>query len=230
MGGGGGPQPAFGIMGGVLRPVIYQDGLMMVRYTTTVADASREETFPAAKAKAPEVPYEQLRSVLHINARLFMPSLGSAMERHFHTIVDHRATAVVLAIRLYAADHDGQLPERLDDLVPKYLPGVPVDTFSPAASPLRYLRSPKPMIYSVCTNGADDGGTNLDRRGRPAEGNWNALDAIYHLKRQPRPPEEVDETGSVRSPWEEFNAALESEPTTEPATQPATPPAEPLPR
>ena len=188
--GGGGPQPAFGIMGGVLRPVIYQDGLMMVRYTTTVADASREETYPAAKAKAPDVPYEQLRSVLHVNARLFMPSLGSAMERHYRTIVDRRATAVVLAIRLYAADHDGQLPQRLDDLVPKYLPHVPVDAFSPAASPLRYVRGPgEPMIYSVNTDGADNGGSNLDRRGKPAESNWNALDAIYHLKRQPRPAE-----------------------------------------
>jgi len=48
------------------------------------------------------------------------------------------ATRVLLACNLYRNDHAGQLPASLSDLVPKYLPGIPLDPFNG-----------KPMLYSA---------------------------------------------------------------------------------
>ena len=39
-------------------------------------------------------------------------------------------TRVLLATRLYRYDHAGQLPLTLADLVPKYLPTLPIDPFN----------------------------------------------------------------------------------------------------
>ena len=178
------------LIAGALRPIIFEDGTMMVRYTTAVAEAARQETLPAARATLPPFPMEQKTSILHLNARLFMPALDAVLERQYRTIMDRRATGLILAIRLYAADHGGKLPERLDDLVPTYLTKLPVDPFSRNSEPLKYLNRQDPIVYSVNTNGTDEGGSKLDSRGRPIPNNtWNAVDQVFHLTRQPRAPE-----------------------------------------
>jgi hypothetical protein len=70
-----------------------------------------------------------------------------------------RATEVVLALRLHQADHDGRLPETLDELVPAYLPAVPRDPFARTDAPLCYRKDGTEWtVYSVGPNGADDGG------------------------------------------------------------------------
>jgi hypothetical protein len=189
---GGGTMPLV-VVAGVLRPIVYEDGVMMVRHTTAVAESAAEETWPDAKARTPQFPLEIKRSVLHINASLLMPALSVAAQRHYWTIMDRRAAALVLAIRLYAIDHDGNLPEQLEDLVPTYLPKVPVDPFAPDAGPMKYLRAPQPIIYSVNVNGKDDAGSNMNTRGGQAQNNWDSLDAVFHLTRQPRPVEEEEE-------------------------------------
>jgi hypothetical protein len=214
-----------------LRPIVYEDGLMMVRHTTAVAEGAQEETWPAAQAKTPEFPLEIKRSLLHLNASLFMPALSMAAQRHYYTIADRRATALVLAIRLYAIDHDGNLPEQLEDLVPrKYLPRLPADPFARDAGPMKYLRAPQPVVYSIGTNGKDDGGSKLDSRGRETQGHWSMLDAVFHLTRQPRPPEatpEPDLSPDLIEP--ETTPDPPVEPTTEPSAEPAEP-TEPAPQ
>jgi len=64
------------------------------------------------------------------------------------------ATEGVLALKCHQAQH-GALPESLADLVPDYLPAVPLDDFD--GKPLRYSREKK-LIYSVGWNLTDDGG------------------------------------------------------------------------
>jgi hypothetical protein len=66
-----------------------------------------------------------------------------------------------LAIHLYREDH-GELPERLDRLVPDYLPGLPLDPYT--RQPLVYRKTGDAwVIYSVGHDGVDDGGnfTNM---------------------------------------------------------------------
>jgi hypothetical protein len=60
-------------------------------------------------------------------------------ETNFRIIGERRVTAVSLAAQLYRADHGGRWPARLDDLVPAYLPAVPVDPFHDDGRPLGYV-------------------------------------------------------------------------------------------
>jgi hypothetical protein len=67
-------------------------------------------------------------------------------------------------VRLYQADHGGEFPLSLEGLVPRYLPQLPVDPFSPDGKPIRYVILPgglpgggdRPLVYSVGPDGTDD--------------------------------------------------------------------------
>lgn len=64
----------------------------------------------------------------------------------------------VLALELFAREH-GRYPEKLEELVPNFLPVVSEDTHAPPKTPLRYRRDADgALIYSVGDNGTDDGG------------------------------------------------------------------------
>jgi hypothetical protein len=63
-----------------------------------------------------------------------------------------------LSIRLFEHDH-GRLPETLNELVPDYLPAVPLDLLAKSREPLRYCRDGDNFsVYSVGKDGADNGG------------------------------------------------------------------------
>ncbi len=61
---------------------------------------------------------------------------------------------VLIAAKAYS-DAEGSLPERLEDLVPRYLDALPLDRYDGA--PLRYARA-LPAVYSVGKDFADAGG------------------------------------------------------------------------
>ena len=98
------------------------------------------------------------------------------------------AAATALAARLYRADHGGALPATLGDLVPDYLPAVPLDPLDPAGRPLRYATlGGVPFLYSVGEDGTDDGGdpsplpTPMPYRYRAAD--WHRRDVLFPLGR-----------------------------------------------
>jgi hypothetical protein len=86
----------------------------------------------------------------------------------FHRVrAELRCAAAALAAELYRLAK-GHWPERLDDLVPDYLPAVPTDPFD--GRPLRLRRTEDGLIvYSVGPDGEDNGG-NLDRKNERAPG------------------------------------------------------------
>jgi hypothetical protein len=57
-----------------------------------------------------------------------------------------RAAMLQVALRLFVAER-GKPPESLDELVPDYLPAVPVDPYDPAKKPFQYRVSPGEWIY-----------------------------------------------------------------------------------
>jgi hypothetical protein len=63
-------------------------------------------------------------------------------------------TEIVLALKAFKAK-TSRLPVTLQELVPEYLPAVPLDDFD--GRPLRYSAEKK-VVYSVGTNFTDDGG------------------------------------------------------------------------
>ena len=177
----------------VLRPMAFEDGVMMVRHTTAIANATRAASLPAAKTSVPAFPMEVKRSVIHLAANLMMPAFDRAVERHYCAIAEGRMTAVMLAIRQYAVDHDGKRPPTLQDLVPKYLPEVPADPFA-RNDTLKYLPGKEARVYSFGTNGVDDKGSALDRMDRPTHDSpMSGLDYVFYLDRRPRVPVLTDD-------------------------------------
>ena len=64
---------------------------------------------------------------IHFFAAIMMPVYRPFVTDHYKGKADGRLAATALALRLYAADHGGRYPGTLDELVPEYLPAVPLD-------------------------------------------------------------------------------------------------------
>ncbi|MBI4121868.1 MAG: hypothetical protein HY461_00900 [Parcubacteria group bacterium] len=90
-------------------------------------------------------------------------SMDTTIKKSCETQVITNATQVVLALKAYEIDH-GQLPERLDQLVPQYVETLPLDPYS--KKPFGYLPAEK-AIYSVGSGRLDRGGT------KPSKSNDN---------------------------------------------------------
>ena len=106
------------------------DQIRVFQYDTAVAHAMREPTFSAASTKLPILPlkgtFSPLYTLAHIYTLFIMTSVNRAVLTNYRDLTDRRAAAMLLAIRLYEADH-GAAPANLYLLVPAYLPAVPVD-------------------------------------------------------------------------------------------------------
>ena len=87
---------------------------------------------------------------------LSTPAMAAAAHAEARSTAFSRCVVVRIALERYRRKH-GELPERLDQLVPEFLGAVPRDPFD--GKPLRYIiRDGKPVLYSVGRDGADNGG------------------------------------------------------------------------
>ena len=98
--------------------------------------------------------YQKYASAFPLNE--FLPAIDN-LPGHLHEVrLERDATLVVIALEQWRREHGGW-PERLKQLVPKYLEAVPADQFD--GFDLRYLaRSEGPLLYSVGRDGIDDDG------------------------------------------------------------------------
>ncbi len=100
---------------------------------------------------------------------LYLPSGRNNAVRFFLrfnlALLNCRVRLTALALRMYALEHHGQLPDSLDELVPEYLSDLPVDPF--AGAPFEYRRGMVeiPSVYLA-------GGGRFDRQTIRAEGAW----------------------------------------------------------
>jgi hypothetical protein len=143
-----------------LKRFFNEDEVRMLRYMTRYIDAARCESFPAARARTPvlKIPRSPLQRAKYMLSAILLPSFDKVYVLQYRGIAMRRMTATALAIRLYEIDR-GHRPEKLTDLVPKYLAAVPVDPFTAQREPIRYVRqAEKPLLYSAHENGRDDGG------------------------------------------------------------------------
>jgi hypothetical protein len=68
-----------------------------------------------------------------------------------------RSARVAVAVERFRRDHAGAFPAGAADLVPQYLPSLPIDPFS--GQPRRLVpKGSGYKVYSVGTNRVDDGG------------------------------------------------------------------------
>ena len=90
-------------------------------------------------------------------------------------------TRLLLALKCYKLDH-GDLPESLDELVPKYIDKIPIDDFD--GKHLRYSKE-KRIIYSVGRDMKDSGGRRKldeDKSSPPEEEVWLHDDQVYKIE------------------------------------------------
>jgi hypothetical protein len=177
-----------------LKPLVLGDGPVIVREVERAMGAVRELDWPAASARiAPEGSEIRGHFLRHFFACLLTPDYSRFAYRHYQDLTERHLAAVSLAVRWYATEHDGRLPQSLDELVPSYLPAVPTDPMA-RRQPLKYVPDPRrPVVYSVGDDGADDGGSDAPRR--PDWENpppWACRDLVVHLVAQPRRPANID--------------------------------------
>ena len=107
---------------------------------------------------------------------LLMPVLSSVMTALGRAEAEVALTRTAAALAAWRADREPgapEYPERLDDLVPRYLAAVPVDPFTD--QPLVYERRDAGyLLASVGQNGVYDGGT--DWHGWIVGGEWQEVD------------------------------------------------------
>jgi len=95
---------------------------------------------------------------------LLVPAVDAFTSAMARDAAMNGATDAAIACERYRRRH-GKLPERLDQLVPEFLPEVPSDPFD--GEPLRYVVSDDGyLVYSVGPDGTDHGGQG-DESGEP---------------------------------------------------------------
>jgi hypothetical protein len=150
---------------------------------------------------------------------------------HYQRLTDRRLAATALAVRLFVVDHAGRFPSKLHDLVPTYLSAVPRDSMAAGGQPIRYLaRTNHPVLYSVGTDGVDDGGSEAAMPNTFGDlDEWERLDRVFYLTLQLRAELYVarpmvnglypvsDAAYDTRAPWERHDPIT---PDWHPSTQP----------
>ena len=145
----------------LLRPLIDREAAAYLGVMTQAAAAIDSADAPEWVERAPgdlEANRIVARKTPLPLAMILLPATERAGVGHFRVIASRHRAAAALAVRLYQADHDGDLPPTLDALVPGYLPAVPRDTTA-ADSPVRY-DSARRRLWTAGTDGDDDGGTS----------------------------------------------------------------------
>ena len=99
----------------------------------------------------------------------FLPAVNAAKEAEDRSSVLLEMTRVEAALAVYRARED-EYPEKLAQLMSDVQPRMPLDLYS--ERPFLYERKPDGgyLLYSVFSNGTDDGGTHYD--GEIIEGEW----------------------------------------------------------
>jgi hypothetical protein len=176
-----------------LRPKMLDDARLGAEYITESLAAAHAGDWPTAQSRRSRIRDDiHKHPARHPLAALLLPP-ERAMSNDFRLLTESRVTAITLAMRWYAVEHGERLPERLEELVPKYLPGILGDPMGAGAPPLRYLADgDDPRVYSVGSNGKDDGGSEAmevkTRTPSDEYSPWEKLDAVFHYRGQPRTP------------------------------------------
>ncbi len=107
------------------------------------------------------------KSKYYILSELLLPSLSRVLVKEAENLAFTRISTSALAVEHFRLIHH-RLPTELGEVVPEFLPALPVDPFDGA--PLRYRQLAKGyVVYSVGQDGHDDGGKELPAKRRSTE-------------------------------------------------------------
>jgi hypothetical protein len=89
---------------------------------------------------------------------IMWPATFGALEQKCRSKTEAGVTQALIALKAFKAK-TGRLPQSLDELVPEYLPSVPLDNFD--GKPIRYSPAKK-VLYTVGKDLKDEGGMTRD--------------------------------------------------------------------
>ncbi len=106
----------------------------------------------------------QQLSFLHVMAKMVTPALTDMAELDLWLHAHLELARTALAIERYRLA-TGKAPEKLEELVPRYLAQVPIDPFD--GRPIRYRPTqPGYLLYGVGMDGQDNGGRERSEKDR----------------------------------------------------------------
>ena len=148
----------------LIRPAYELYAVVILEWTTKQVQAARCPNWPAAaRSAAGELTQlagwkQMTRPMGWMTGEIMATWDKRLIYNHFRAIALRRMAATALAIRLYEVDR-GHRPAALAELVPEYLPGVPLDPFTDDERTIRYVPDAwPPVLYSVGEDGMDDRG------------------------------------------------------------------------
>ncbi len=145
--------------------VIYLDLMEGYMQSTKLPLHERQQAVDAVCAKF------QSTSKIHVLLHVITPALSRVTTIELRTIAHLRTADAALGIQRYRLAADN-LPEKLADLVPTYLQGVPKDPFD--GNELRYKKlEPGFVVYSIGEDLSDDGGKEKPPRKTKESPNWD---------------------------------------------------------
>lgn len=122
------------------------------------------------------------------------PSARPMPRQHYMVMTSRHMSAALLAVALYKAEHEGRLPQTLAELVPEYLPAVPMDPRAAGGKAIGYVPDPeRPYVYNVGENGRDDGGRQPGKTALVSV-NKEVSDEVLDLVPEPRKESEDEIT------------------------------------
>ena len=122
---------------------------------------------------------------------ILLPALSRAATTIDQANTRRDATIAAIALNRWRLDH-GAFPSSLEAMVPDLLPRLPLDMVD--GKPLRYvLTAAGPVLYSLGSDGDDDGGTRGDDERKVMAGQSNSTDGDWVLYPVLPPKEPVDE-------------------------------------
>ncbi len=178
---GAGNAPSLGPLGVLFKPMFQTDALLMMDYYSALADTGSESSFAAARDHSRRYPSfaSGIERNAHLLSRALLPGMDRALELRFRGIAMRRMAATALVVRMYEVEH-GQRPNQLTELVPEYLPAIPADPFAPDDRHIGYHPDArKAVLYSVNTDGIDDGGEYVRRDSGDVD--WDVKDLVFFL-------------------------------------------------
>jgi hypothetical protein len=111
---------------------------------------------------------------------ILQPALEQAILSTDRINASHDATIAVIALYHYRLAH-GVFPQSLAELVPEFLPRLPLDPMD--GRPLRYrMTSDGPLLYSISADGVDDGGqrNEFGQNVYPGEPSYHSGDWVLY--------------------------------------------------
>jgi hypothetical protein len=192
------PLP-FEVMMYAAKPAAMADARDILALSTQVINAAAGTDNLQSFTNAAMTPLAKMEAVDRTSgwqgmARPTAPDYQGMMKEHYLCLATRRLAAGALAMRLYAVEHEGQLPAEFSQLTPSYLARVPADPLARQGAELRYVPDAKrPIIYSVGVNGRDDGGSDRMKSNYLEYRLSLGEDAVVHLRVQPRKFSERDE-------------------------------------